>query len=316
MKNLFKNCLTVIDTEHGYFPCRFTDKQLEVYLRNGPACATRSRCAASVCMSFYTAKDEIGFSYNIASFARKNVAFDVYENDYMVTTIPQPDQSESGRITYRKRNHGSTKITIYLPPCAEVMISDLDIGEYTVVPDRKKKLLLFGDSITQGMTSMEPSLTFATLLSNYLDCTVLNQSVGGYTFREESLDQDLPFFPDAIYVAYGTNDYTVSLTAGIEPFKQRCEAYIQKLCAIYPEIPIYIQTPTPRFDLASEDRIQLFAAVGEFIKDTALAFKITAIDGYSLIPEHQSFFTDRIHPNDLGFLVYAKNLEKQIVFKD
>lgn len=314
MKEIFKNCLMVTETDKGYFPCRFTEKQLEVYGQRNPATVIRARCTASVCMSFVTAKEQIEFSYFIASFARNNVTFDVYEDDRMVTTIPQPDGSQSGKITYQKRNAGETKITIYLPPCAEVLISDLDIGEYKPVEDSSKKLLLLGDSITQGMTSKTSSLIYATLLGNALGCSMLNQGVGGYIFNKDSLDEELPFKPDLIWVAYGTNDYTESRFAGMPRMERMCREYFEKLIRIYPQTPIFIQTPIPRFDFESEEQKALFTAVREFIRDTALLLGMSVVDGFDLIPEHRWFFSDEVHPNELGFLLYAKNLEKFLSF--
>lgn len=314
MKEIFKNCLMVDETDKGYFPCRFTQKQLEVYRQRGPAAVIRSRCTASVCMSFITAKEEIAFSYFIASFARNNVTFDVYENDRMVTTIPQPDGSPSGRILYRKRNTGETKITIYLPPCAEVLISELDIGEYKPIPDSQKKLLLLGDSITQGMTSKASSLIYATLVGNALGCSMLNQGVGGYIFNKDSLDENLPFTPDVIWVAYGTNDYTESLSTGMPRFERMCREYLEKLIKIYPHTPIFVQTPIPRFDFESEEQKVRFSAVREFIRNTVLSLELSVVDGFDLIPEHRWFFADGVHPNELGFLLYARNLEKTLVF--
>lgn len=315
VKEIFKNCLSVADTPRGLLPLRFTERQFDVYARKSELLALRSRCAASVCLSFYTQRESLSFSYYIAAFARKTVVFDIYENDVMTATIQQPDESESGRIVYTKQHPGRTKITIYLPPCAEIYISDLDIEPYEPAPDRQKRLLFLGDSITQGMTSIGASLIYATLLADALDCAALNQGVGSYIFDEDSLDEGLPFAPDAIYVAYGTNDYSGALKNGIEPFLRKCPAYLSGLARIFPGVPVYVQTPIPRLNLETDEQIALFTTVRAYIAETAQSLGMNVIDGYRLIPGQQMYYTDRVHPNELGFLVYAMNLEKHIVLK-
>ena len=76
MKKLFKNCLTVIESDGWYKPLRFTENQLEEYFKTEGKKA-RSLAPSSVCLSFYTESDKIDLQYRIGLKARDWASFDL-----------------------------------------------------------------------------------------------------------------------------------------------------------------------------------------------------------------------------------------------
>ena len=71
----------------------------------------------------------------------------------------------------------------------------------------KKRILCFGDSISQGYDALYPSNQYTPQLAKLLDAEEYNKAIGGEIFRPElALARD-DFEPEYITVAYGTNDW-------------------------------------------------------------------------------------------------------------
>ena len=71
MEQVFHHCLSVIRTEEGYYPVRFTEKQLAFYKGLGERFETRSLCTAGVTMEFTTsAKARVTISFFIVTERR------------------------------------------------------------------------------------------------------------------------------------------------------------------------------------------------------------------------------------------------------
>ncbi len=49
------------------------------------------------------------------------------------------------------------------------------------------------------------------------------------------------------------------------------------------------------------------------IETTAKGFLFKVVNGYDLVPHHMDFYADAVHPNDLGFSVYARKLISKLV---
>ena len=91
----------------------------------------------------------------------------------------------------------------------------------------KVDLVFIGDSITQGMDARGPASAYAVQLARVLDVELLNQGVGGHIFDLDALDDELPYHPDIITIAYGTNDWSRDTTR--EEISSRVERYLTRL---------------------------------------------------------------------------------------
>lgn len=307
MEQVFHHCLSVIRTEEGYYPVRFTEKQLAFYKGLGERFETRSLCTAGVTMEFTTSAKEISFSYQAERFARPYIAFDIYENDILRASVRRPDGSESGVVRYQLAGIGS-KICIYLPNLCKVSISNLDLGNFSpCVAKGKRKLLFLGDSITQGMMAQSPSMAYPSQLSRILEADILNCGVGAERFRKENLDDSLRGWPDRVFVAYGTNDSTQ--IDSLEEIGQNIVGYFAELRRIFPQEPVTVITPTWRGEYGDDAQYaQKLDAVRGLIGREAEKYRCRVVDGFRLVPHLPEYFGDGyLHPNDLGFSQYALN---------
>ena len=86
---------------------------------------------------------------------------------------------------------GRHRVTVYLPWFAKVVIRQVRLSDGAcVLPVKKsRRLLAFGDSITQGYTANFSSLSYVNQVARQLDVEVLNQGVGGYFFDAATLEE-------------------------------------------------------------------------------------------------------------------------------
>ena len=175
----------------------------------------------------------------------------------------------------------------------------------------KKKILVFGDSITQGYDALHPHKRYAARLADALNAEEINKAIGAEVFVPELAEICEDFCPDYISVAYGTNDWSKT---GFSDFKSRCEKFFRILARKYPKSRIFAITPTWRKDYAQSRQGWDFSEVEKTIYEMAEKHdNITPIRGFGFIPHSEIYFSDLyLHPNDDGFNEYADSLISEI----
>lgn len=206
---------------------------------------------------------------------------------------------------------GEKELEIFLPWSADTLLEELSLADgATIIPiKREKKLLLFGDSITQGVCARLPSARYAALLADGLHMEEYNKAIGGERFIPKLATFKEEFTPDLITVAYGTNDFS---KVSFEQFEQNCFGFFQNLRQTYPDTPICAITPIWRKH-HNRPAFGEFSVVEQTIRAACAALNIYVIRGYDLVPHQEELMADEIlHPNDEGFAIYAENLLKEI----
>ena len=313
---IFKNAYKVIKTEEGYFPVRFTDKQLEYYKNLSKATEDRSLCTAGICMDFYTDAECITFSYRADHFSRRYVGFDFYENGIFKRHIEEALDTKQSTLTYPLTEKGIKRVTVYVPNLSRIRVYDLDIGNFQCIKEQpSQKLLFLGDSITQGMVALSPSLAFPTQVARALNAQSLNRGVGSAKFDVDSLDEQDKYDPDSIFIAYGINDiYQLKDIAELENVLKTADKYLYKLKNIYKHAKVYIITPIwcLRYD---EDQSfkEMFDEYQKELTTLAKKYGFIPVNGLALMPHDTKYHQDHtVHPADSGFNHIAENLLKII----
>ena len=236
---------------------------------------------------------------------RNFYSYDIYCNDNMIGQIKNYNVEPS----YPYKKYSIKKICVYVPWSLKGMIKEIEINDGAIIKPRikAKKMIMYGDSITQGYDSKCPSLSYASKLADMLNANAINKGIGGSVFMPmlTKIKDDFP--PDLITVAYGTNDWNGSDFTG---FNLRCASFFENLLKNYPETPIYLIAPVWRADSGEQRKFGDFSQMAQTYLELSNKYKnIHFINGIDFIPHNKKYYRDGyLHPNDKGFGFYSRSL--------
>ena len=288
-------------TSDGFYHFeRFTPEQREAFTARNENFIPRIISTSGVRLDFYTdARTVLVETLNAGPW------------EVLVNGLSEYYRPEQGRITV-SLPEGENRVTVLLsshkPTTLKFIQTDegASIRPYTY----NKKFLFLGDSITQGSSASRPSLQYSNRLSQFYDAQVLNWGVGGSRFFPETVAV-VDYDPDVIFLAYGTNDYTLCQSADL--LKDMANTYMDRVKALYPGKPVICIGPLWRADVQMIRPSGTHRQVCDQIRQLALDHGFTFIEGYELVPHNAEYFADGyLHPNDLGFSMYAQNLIKKL----
>lgn len=304
LETLFWNVLAEKD---GY-PCRLLDGQREWYQNLDPAFRDRALCTSGARLVFLSEVPILRLSYEAVSFCRSCNVVDFYENGVHTGSVRLPDMQYQGNVVFERKTKGRAKIEIWLPNTCGLRITGFDFGDCQEVPKPNTRLLLLGDSIMQGICSYYPTCSVSNLICRELKVEMINQSVGGAGFFPEALEQ-IP--ADRVLVALGIND--VFSGDSLEAVEYRVMGYFSRLRTMYPKQSISCITPIWTVRLEDPEKWNRFSRAEEIIRREAKQQSVRIIEGMPMVPHVRKFYNeDGIHPNDLGFAVYAMSLLKYL----
>lgn len=314
------------ELEDGIHFNRFTKEQEALYQNRSKALYTKSLSASGMRMHFVTNSETLFLKAELSKgSSRSYFAFDLLVNgktagsldnfsgrqlpiDYTKETFPLGEYSKRFNL-----GKGEKEVCLYLPWSAAVVLKELslDDGAKLQPVKAKKKMLVFGDSITQGYDALHPANKYITKIAESLDAEEYNKAIGGEIFFPELVATKEDFKPDYILVAYGTNDWNKCTK---EEFVGNCKAFLSNMTGNYPDTPVFMITPIWRKAMCEERPFGAFENVSETIRELAADFQnVFVIEGFDFVPHEERFFADlALHPNDEGFGYYYENLSKQI----
>ena len=311
IRTMTHGALAVVQDAEGKFEFRrFTDYQQSHYDEVKPDFGNKAHATSGVRLEFFTNSTKFAFDYHtVIASSRVFYYFDVFVDGVMVQHFGHDKIKEAKSTVTVKLDGGKHKVAIYLPclSCAKLYNVTLDDDAIFEPVKKSRKLLCYGDSITQGYDAQYSSQTYANLIADKLDAEMINQGIGGEVFRPELVDPALDFDPDIITVAYGTNDWN-----GRERDRMvtMANGFYAKLREAYPKAKIFAITPIWRADNDRVTKVGTFAEGVQIVKDAALAQEgVILVDGDRMIPHLREVCSDKyLHPNDYGFKFYANAL--------
>lgn len=324
IKEITLGAARVTSEENGFNFYRFTKEEEALYKKTDNAKYVRSVATSGVKLAFKTNSKSLFIKGEALHYGSRSY----YSVDLFVNGERKDGIDNFSRLNmhgnYAASNYpvgefekqfflgdGEKKVEIYLPFTVKTVINELSLDEgATLIPIKPtRRLLAYGDSITQGYDALNPSQKYITRLAEYLDAEEINKAIGGDIFFPELASQIVDFTPDIITVAYGTNDWNCSNQG---EFTKNAKGFFANLKTNYPGIPIYAITPIWRKDFNIEKPFGEFKRVEEIICEvTAEIGGITVISGFDLVEHNEKLFGDlRLHPNNEGFEQFFENLVK------
>ena len=215
-----------------------------------------------------------------------------------------------------------------------------------------KKINFLGDSITQGVGVSSPENKYVEVFAKKYELALArNYGISGTriarqknpTVSNPSFDKDfcsrvceMDTDADIVVVFGGTNDFghgdaplgTLGDTSE-DTFYGCCHILMTSLIKKYPNVPIVFLTPLHRVtenELVNEiglDRASLEEYVAA-IREMANRFSLPVLDLFAMSgmqptisEQNELYFTDGLHPNDIGHKKVARMLEtfmKNLIF--
>lgn len=306
-------------------PSRFTEKQIRAFsekpkLAEGfgqESFLLHSAATAGITLDFVT--NSVSLAFECRGFAASNQQicwFDILVNGHLFYHVGKDGQISVAQKVSLILPVGNKRVTIYFPCLYKGEIRNLTVDDgATFIPAFNgvphQRILFLGDSITQGYTTPYSSLTYANVLARKMQAECLNQGIGGAIYNCTDLDNQLSFIPDVVVVAYGTNDWFWR-----RDIKTSASAYYERLAAIYPDASIYALLPIWRGDVEELELLSRipFMKHREAIRNIAEKYpNVTIVETLDFLPHDAVFFADRVlHPNEMGFLMFADALAEVI----
>ena len=132
---------------------------------------------------------------------------------------------------------GEKLINIYLPCDSQFWVKNFTIdGKYKSIKDKGQRVLVIGDSITQGYGPTFSSGSYFNELQRQTGYNMLNQGIGGYRCEAGDLMYVEGFEPDKIITFLGTNWYDAPDQYDYE--KATADFY-KRLTELYPNKQIF-----------------------------------------------------------------------------
>lgn len=326
IKSVAWGAVRFIEEPDGITFHRFTQAQHEMYEKKDEGFFIKSKNSAGVRLCFKTDSKTLCLNTTVKNArARTYFSFDVFADDILVGCLDNfSDQDIPGDYsnitfpcgTFEKTfdlGEGIKTVTVHLPwnKITKIHRLALDDGAFIAPVKRTKKLLAFGDSITQGFDALRPSGRYISRLADALDAEEFNKGIGGECYCPDLAALRDDFTPDYIVVAYGTNDWSCTNKAA---FYSNHKAFFEKLAKNYPGVKTFVITPIWRVNYEMERDFDSFFEIDAAIRQTVANMEnVTVISGFDLVPHSTDYFGDYgLHPNLEGFDHYFKNLWKQI----
>ena len=296
--------VAIREEERGLRFMKCTDAQIEESLLRSPMHGNLSGSASGARLDFYT--DSTYLSFDASGDSRyevmlDNLFFGQYDlkgyherGERVEITLPEGEK----RVTFIFPNFGSGAWLKYF---------ELSDGAYFRPHVYDRKIYFYGDSITQGYNGKYNFTSFTHALSRKYNADILVNGVGGWFLNPKYVDK-VPFEPDTVIIACGTNDWNRFKTP--EDMRENTRGCMDNLKALFPNAQFFVLSPLWRKDTEEPVRpMGPFSLACDIVKEEAVAHGFNLLDGYTLVPHDPDFFGDaRLHPNDIGFMVYTERI--------
>ncbi|MBQ4509197.1 MAG: hypothetical protein II984_00595 [Clostridia bacterium] len=297
--------VTDYEKENGYILfLRFGKNQIDFMSQDlfDKAWLNWAKFTGGIRLEFKTNSENISFDYiSSCSHPRANTVDLYIENK--LHCVYKIEENLKGSAHFSLPS-GEKTVTIYFPNESIFKIKNFTIdGSYKAIKSKKKTLLAYGDSITQGAGPEIASLSYINILNREYKYEIIDQGIGGYRFEAGHLMKIDGVSPDRIIVALGTNYY--------EPrddydYEKAVSDYFKRLNEIYPDVKKLVITPIYRTRELDNAR---FEWCRETIKREALKYGNTYVaDGKDLMPNDPVTLSDGVHPSSYGSMMMGKSL--------
>lgn len=209
---------------------------------------------------------------------------------------------------------GMKRVRIVFPwnECSRIEDLELEDGAQVIPIPKKRKMLFFGDSITQGYTTWLPENSYAFRIAQCLNADARNKAIGGECYWPELADTAEDLQPDLVLIAYGANDWNERAE---NEFAENARQFCVSIRKNYPCAQIVVITPiwSKIWKEKQMERWPFENMAKHLCTLQDMIDNLVVVQGTDLVPPDTACFAeDRVHPNDIGFAHYAQNLKNNL----
>ncbi len=305
IKSVTVGALCVKQTEKGITFDKCTEKQVAAWHTLSGELGLRAETTTGIRLDFHTNSETLSFT------ATDGDKFEVLINDLPRYRIHAEVYRAKGESPTFALGSGEKRVTVVFPSHTRGVLSSVELDEgASLMPHvHACKMLFIGDSITQGWNSRYDSLSYAWRVTRYFDANSVIQGVGGGFFHEGTLDT-FAFDPDTVIIAYGTNDF--GRFATLDDMRDRASRFMDEIVRQFGDKRVFVITPIYRSDWQKSKKMGTFAQARALVREEGERCGFTVVDGMELVPHNGDFMADAVHPNDLGFGVFAERLVRRM----
>lgn len=311
LDRIFVGCFDAVVVDGGWRPRRIPECLRSLY-EEAESSRIRMQCTSGVRLRFVSDTRRLSIALRYGVEARTNYRGElVVDGEEQGGFGPTERSDKWAGVVFEQANDARRTFDLWLPHMcqADVLSVEVDAGS-GVEPASKLSLrwLAYGDSITQGMTATLPTRTYVGRCALALEAEVKNLGIGGAILDPRLADGVPDGAYDLITIAYGTNDFSQGVTG--EQLRERTRRLVTALRSKHPRAAIVLLTtltwvrenkPNANGVTLDQFRQSIVGLEKEFAR-------VHLVQGQTMIPEDDRWFVDKVHPNDEGFELYAKNL--------
>ena len=300
IKEITVGAVHIENTDIGMRFYKYSPEMIAAWEERSENFGIAAKCSTGIRLDFHTNSKHLNLE--IESPAK----FEIYVNGLFRCFINDKTSLSMDIDIPYGRELDDARITIYFPAHRRGKLKslELDDGAYIRPHEFDRRILFIGDSITQGWDTMFDSLSFANKISRHFNADSVIQGVGGACFFPEYLEKLQKDF-DWVVLSYGTNDF--DKRKDFDEFYLHMSEYMAKLASMYGDKKVFVISPIWR-RISNTDARMRFEVYRAAISEEAKKYGFISVDGALLVPPVQELYTDGLHPNDIGFSIYAENL--------
>lgn len=284
-----------------------TAEQIAVYAECAPWLVDNAKATTGCKLDFHTdgstliLKVKDGGRYEIKVNERLLISQKgEAERDGFCFRLPLGKEGEWKRVSVALPMHGTGGV---------IRLVEIEKASSVIRHKFDRKFLFLGDSITQGWNAEFGAFAHANLIGDFFNAETVIQGIGGAFFEAKTV-LPLGFAPDVVFVSYGTNDFNRFQT--LKEIEERATEYLKSVKTLYSQAKIFVVSPIWRMDEDAPSAAGEFSDCQKAIQEIAKGLAVEVVDGGTLVPPQAKLMADDLHPNDLGFTVYALNLIKAV----
>ena len=245
-------------------------------------------------------------SSNMTAIAHKGL--DLYikrDGEWIFAGVGRPTVNSTTAQVVQNMEDGEKECLLYLPLYDEIKSLEIGVAEDSFIEPSvnpfRKKVLIYGSSITQGASASRPGMAYPARLSRKSGINFINLGLSGNGKMEQSVADML--------TEIEADAYILDCAANPSPdeISQRTGYLVKTIRNRHSGAPIIMIQSVVReggnFDVKVKERVtgQNKNFKHEFEKLKSAGIKdLYFIEGELLGTDHEGT-TDGVHPNDLGF---------------